>query len=285
MKISVLMPTYNHQDYILRAVESVFKQKTSYDIELMIADDCSPDQTHQVMQEFIDQNPSLPIVYKRHSKNIGLLKNYRWLIENCKGEYIAILESDDYWIDPSKTEKQISFLDKHGEYLLSCTGYKTNKNGKIKSICDHHEVFAKEQSEVYEHLLLRNIIKSPTVIFRKKSFLKYCDLDKFINKNYVTFDYPTWLTLANYGKIHYSPEVTAFYSFVDASLSNNQDLNKKLSFENGIEEIRNDLIKKYGKGSYSSFDIKFREAVVQARYSLQQKKYRKAISLFLNKLT
>lgn len=284
MKVSILMPTYNHQNYILRAIKSVFQQKFSFDIELIIADDCSPDRTQEVIQKFICENPSLPIIYKRHPENLGLLKNYKWLIENCNGEYLAILESDDYWIDPSKTTKQVSFLDNNDTFVLSCTGYRTTKNGKTKSIFNHANVFLQEKTKTYEFLLLRNIIKSPTVIFRKNSFLKYCDLDMFIRNKYVTFDYPTWLTLANHGKIHYLPRETAFYSFVDASLSNNQDLSKKLAFEHGIESIRKDLITKFGSGTYSHFDIKLREAVVQARYAISQKRYKKAIGLFLKKI-
>ena len=284
MTISVLMPTYNHQDYIIRAIQSVFNQQTSYNIELVIGNDCSPDKTDHVIRNFIQEHPALPIVYQKHEKNLGLLKNYQWLINHSSGTYLAILESDDYWIDSLKLEKQVSYLEKHKDTLMSCTGYQTEKKGKKRTISNHSDIFSSSPVNTYSYLLLRNIIKSPTVVFRKDSFLKHCDINKFIRKQYVTLDFPAWLTLANHGKIHYLSEETAFYSFLDTSLSNNKDLTKKLTFEDGIEFIRKELIQQFGKGTHTSLGIRTREAIVQARYALHYKEYWRALSLFVRKL-
>jgi len=108
-KITVAIPSYNHEKYIAHAIRSVLEQ-TFQDFEIVITDDGSSDETLQVIREFTD--PRIRIYC--NEKNCGASAAMNNCIQQAKGEYIAILNSDDLF-SPDKLEKQVDFLDKNPE--------------------------------------------------------------------------------------------------------------------------------------------------------------------------
>lgn len=115
-KISIILLTYNHEAYIRQALDSIISQKTEYTCEILIGDDCSPDNTQSIIKEYIQKYPGLIRAVLR-KKNIGGKRNIYQLMMNCRGKYIAFLEGDDYWSDENKLQKQVNFLEKHPEYI------------------------------------------------------------------------------------------------------------------------------------------------------------------------
>jgi glycosyltransferase involved in cell wall biosynthesis len=117
--ISVCMITYKHDAYIRDAIEGVLMQKGDFELELIVADDCSPDRTAMILEELQKTHPRGHCIrYKRHEKNLGIIPNFIWTLEQAKGDFIALCEGDDYWTDPDKLQKQITFLNAHSEYNL-----------------------------------------------------------------------------------------------------------------------------------------------------------------------
>ena len=115
--VSVLMPTYNHEKYISQAIESFINQKTTFKKELLINDDFSTDHTLSIAEEYQKKYPTEIKIFK-HEKNRGLLYAYKVLTENAAGKYLAILESDDFYVDEFKLQKQVDFLEKNPDYGL-----------------------------------------------------------------------------------------------------------------------------------------------------------------------
>lgn len=116
--VSVLMITYNHGKYISEAIESVLTQKTDFPFELVIAEDCSSDNTRNIAFDYVARHPSkIRVLYS--SKNVGVNKNYARAFTACRGEYIALCEGDDYWQDPLKLQKQVDFLSKNKSYIAA----------------------------------------------------------------------------------------------------------------------------------------------------------------------
>ena len=106
------MIAYNHELYIKEAILGVLAQATEFDIELIVADDCSNDKTQFVVKEIINNHPQSNVIkYTRHATNRGMIPNFIWAVEQCKGEYIALCEGDDYWTDPCKLQKQVSLFE------------------------------------------------------------------------------------------------------------------------------------------------------------------------------
>ncbi|WP_250434159.1 glycosyltransferase family 2 protein [Hanstruepera flava] len=121
--VSVCMITYGHEDYIGEAIDGVLMQITDFDVELVISNDCSPDKTDLEVKKYLGiDHGRVTINYIKLEKNIGMIPNFIFALEKCRGKYIVMCEGDDYWIDEHMLQKQVDFLEKHNTYNL-VTGY------------------------------------------------------------------------------------------------------------------------------------------------------------------
>ncbi|HEX5447572.1 MAG TPA: glycosyltransferase [Pirellulales bacterium] len=118
MKISVAVVTYNHEPYIRQALDSVFAQQTSHDYEVVIGDDRSTDDTHRIVQEYAGRQRDR-VQLLLHEQNLGCTRNAQRTINACRGEYLALIDGDDYWTDPLKLQRQADYLDAHPTCALS----------------------------------------------------------------------------------------------------------------------------------------------------------------------
>ena len=116
MKMSVCVVTYNQEKYIRQCLESILEQQTNFSFEILIADDCSTDNTSKIIAEYLDEGPN-KIKYYRHQKNIGAFKNFLFVHNQVTGEYVAHIDGDDYML-PNKLQRQTDFLDSHPEYNI-----------------------------------------------------------------------------------------------------------------------------------------------------------------------
>lgn len=112
MKVSIAMVTYRHERFIAQAIESVLAQRTNFDFELVIGEDCSPDATREIVRAYAEKYPDR-IRLQLPEKNIGLTRNLSRTIDACRGKYVAWLEGDDYWISPDKLQRQADYLDQN----------------------------------------------------------------------------------------------------------------------------------------------------------------------------
>lgn len=115
--VSIIMPSYNTARYIDETINSVLKQ-TYTNWELIIVDDCSPDNTDEIVKPYLSDER---IIYLKNEKNSGAAVSRNRALREAKGKWIAFLDSDDLWM-PEKLEKQISFMEKKG-YHFSYTNY------------------------------------------------------------------------------------------------------------------------------------------------------------------
>ena len=108
--VSINCTTYNHEKYIKDSIEGFLMQKTNFTYEILIGEDCSTDQTKQIVEEYVEKYPNL-IRMITSEQNVGARLNSQRLIEASKGKYIAECEGDDYWIDPYKLQKQVDYME------------------------------------------------------------------------------------------------------------------------------------------------------------------------------
>ena len=283
MKVSVLMPTYNHEKTIAQAIESFLMQECSFPIELCIGDDTSTDSTLSIARSYSEKYPD-KIKLLAKPKNEGLMANYKSLLEMATGEYIAILESDDYWVDPKKLEKQISFLDANKEYGLSFTGWIRDREGVQESFAGESFILSLSSKEAYKYILLRNVIRAVTVVFRRSEFDKYCNIEDYINNKFITFDYPVWLSILAHSRVHYIEDCTAVYRELATSISNTSNLSKRLKFETEVYRIRKYIIGLYSSAGLSQMKIRLRESIVLSRIAWRAKNPVRAAYLFFSHL-
>lgn len=125
------MITFNHASFIAQAIEGVLAQKTSFEIKLIIGDDCSTDHTRKICENYYHKHPN-QIQLRFPEKNLGAIPNFFENLKACEGKYIAICEGDDYWTDPFKLQRQVDFLEKNPDFIMCFTnGIVVDSQGKI----------------------------------------------------------------------------------------------------------------------------------------------------------
>lgn len=115
IKVSVAIIAYNVGKYLEKTIESVLEQECDFRVEIVIGEDCSTDDTLKVALNYQNRFPSIVRVLS-HKKNLGLTPNSVATQDACKGEYIALLDGDDYWTNNHKLSRQITFLDENLEF-------------------------------------------------------------------------------------------------------------------------------------------------------------------------
>lgn len=115
--VSIITPSYNTAKFIGKTIESVQTQ-THRNWELIIVDDCSSDNTDEVVADYLNDDR---IKYIKNEKNSGAAISRNRALREAKGKWIAFLDSDDLWL-PEKLERQICFMEKNG-YHFSYTNY------------------------------------------------------------------------------------------------------------------------------------------------------------------
>jgi glycosyltransferase involved in cell wall biosynthesis len=157
MKVSVLVITYNHEAYIAQAIDSALAQKVDFDYEIVVGEDFSTDRTREILED-LQRRYAYKIRLLFRDQNLGAQNNFLQTLQACKGEYIALLEGDDYWTSPLKLQKQVDYLDRHRE----C------------GMCFHNTQVIYEASERLSHL------------WNPPNQKKYARLKDVIRANFIT---------------------------------------------------------------------------------------------------
>ena len=182
MLVSVIMPTYNCGKYIGQSVQSVIDQ-TVTDWEIQIVDDCSTDNTYEVLQPYLKKYPN--IHYYRLSENGGPAVARTEAMKRANGKYVAFLDSDDLWMS-EKLEKQIAFMEKT-KTVFSCTAYACiNEEGEnLHTVC-----VPPEKTDYNKMIRLSNPIGNLTVMYNQEVLGKY-EVPPIKKRN----DFALWLQI------------------------------------------------------------------------------------------
>lgn len=139
--VSVCVITYNHEQYILKSIETILDQNCDFLFEIIISNDNSPDNSDKVIRTFIKNHPKSHIIrYIKQKENLGMVRNFFWTIQQGKGKYIAICEGDDYWTDNKKLAKQVESLESDSSLVGSFHDVQV-KDGKSFHLYHNREVF------------------------------------------------------------------------------------------------------------------------------------------------
>lgn len=121
--LSICCITYNHEKYINEAIDSFLMQETDFPFEILIHDDASTDNTTEIIRSYAKKYPhiiNLIIQKENQYMKCGLI-NPRFVFPKTRGKYIALCEGDDYWTDDTKLQKQVGFLERNPEYVITYT--------------------------------------------------------------------------------------------------------------------------------------------------------------------
>lgn len=210
LMVSVCCTTYNHKQFIAQTIESFLMQRTNFEFEIIVGDDCSTDGTSAVLETFKKKYPT-KIKVLSPTKNMGAHYNTIKTTNTCKGKYIALCDGDDYWTDPYKLQKQVDFLEQNPEYVICCHYTRVidiNNNTlhvepkPVPLIYTYYDLLVGKQVETKTATVVYHNIAAVNQIFQKPWYIKCYAGDKLL-KLFATF---------NTGrKIYVIPEVMSCY--------------------------------------------------------------------------
>lgn len=122
IKVSVTLLSYKHAKYIRQCLDSILAQKVNFRYEIIVGEDCSEDGTKEILLEYKEKYPDI-FVLVLNEKNQGAARNAYNIAKLCRGQYVSGGESDDYWIDENRMQKEVDFLDTHPEYMAVFSNY------------------------------------------------------------------------------------------------------------------------------------------------------------------
>lgn len=208
-KVSVTMLAYNVEKYIEAAIEGVLRQKVDFSYELLIAEDCSKDNTRKICDSYASRFPGKIIVLPS-DKNRGIAGNTARVFSECKGEYIAVCDSDDVWVDATKLKRQVAFLDANPRCGAVYTDVEIVTEDGTVPVDDQYDFVRKKYrgGKIFSELLKDNFINNSTTVFRR-SFLAGYTIDP--DRGYTSYDYLLWLHIGSQAEIHFLNERTTQY--------------------------------------------------------------------------
>ena len=227
-KISVIIPTYNRAHLICESIQSALLQ-THNNIEVIVIDDASTDNTRQVIKKINDNR----ICYFRHDRNKGASCARNTGLKKVNGQYVAFLDDDDKWL-PSKLEKQLDIFNNGSKSigLVTCGFRYCYKDQFVE------KVLTNEVRE-YDKLLVQNVIGSNSLpLVKKECFENAGFFDETLQS---CQDWDLWIRIAKNYSIDYIPDV-----LVERLVHGNQitgDINKKIQGREIILKKYFDLLK------------------------------------------
>lgn len=260
-KVLVRCYTYNHSHYIEDALNGFIMQQTNFPFVCLVVDDCSTDGEQEVIKAFLNRECNMEnaeyyedgttnVIYVKHKNNVNCYLAIYLLKENLYKqkerkmayvtpwrtvcEYEAMCEGDDYWIDTSKLQKQVDYLDANPKCGLVYT--KTNildtDQEKITGTIGS-AYFSKR--EIYTS----NKIATLTVCFKTGCVLDYAkEVPYETRSQWLMGDYPLWLYISEKYDIQFIDKVTAVYRANRGSASRPDSIEKKLRFIGNTKEIQ-----------------------------------------------
>lgn len=209
-KVSILCTAYNHKDFIAKALDGFVTQKTTFPFEVIVHDDASTDGTTDIIREYEANYPDIikPIYQKENQFSQGKDIIIDCMLEYIQGEYVAMNEGDDYWIDENKLQRQVDFLDANPDFTVCFHPVKIvwEDSSQHDSIFPTPAYRFHKEVLTLEDLFKHNFIQTNSVMYRwmlKKEI--------WPTKQVLPCDYLWHMLHAKYGKIGFLPQVMSVY--------------------------------------------------------------------------
>ena len=278
--VSVLLIAYNHSKYISRALQSVLRQKTDYNVEIIVHDDASTDNTQDIIRKFEKSNPGkLKAIYETEnqlSKGTDIIEDI--IFPLIRGRYVAELECDDEWIDENKLQKQVRFLEEHIDYIACShnTLILDYEQRKIRLLNKHKKSYDVKLKDIIENS--RSSFHLNSIVCRREGLKK---LREFNNVVEILFgDLTERLCLLECGKIRYMPDVMSIYrrnSGPDAFTTKTKGSKSRIALYKKVIKLYRFLLNRYPNYKDSMIIRKYIRQY-ELYILLEAKKYRKAFT-------
>ena len=274
LKVSIFMLAYNHEDYIETAIESILMQKVNFNYRIYIGEDCSTDHTREICIKYKNSYPD-KIELILHDFNIGPSRNAKIIYNSCSNslsKYVAVLESDDYWSDIYKLQKQVDFLDNNDQYI----GCFHNTEERIENSNQASFLYCNlptGRNITFQDLCKENIVPTCSILFRNK-YINQLPENHF---EILCGDWALHLFNLQFGDYWYMPVVMGVHRYTNNSIWSGKSQKKNEekildTYDNYIKTYSSDIEKlSYLKKSKKMFYLKSNYKLIRFYYQLINK--------------
>lgn len=267
IKVSIICTAFNHERYIRQTLDGFLMQKTTFAYEVLINDDASTDRTAEIIREYEKKYPDIvkPIYQTENQYSIG--KSCEGiLLARVKGDYVALCEGDDFWIDENKLQLQVDYMDNHPECSLCAhSGYNCYENGVLMK--ELFRPFDKDSVVPTEEVISRWLFPTASILYRNSMYVEY---PIPFRKDAPCGDYPLAVYLALQGTVYYFDRPMSVYrrnSISSLSLMNKNNDQRALKTSIGLLALA-DRVDEYTNHQYSEAVRNFKRPNEYARLML-----------------
>lgn len=289
--VSIILITFNHQEYIAQCIESILNQKTNFDFEIIIGEDDSNDSSRKICLEYANKYPD-KIRLLLHSKENKIYINGNptgsfnilYCMNVCRGKFVAFCEGDDYWHNTEKLQLQYDFLINNLEYKTVVTDF-TKLYVKTKETMESYN-FNKKNEKVDRDISKENFFAKQLKIIRTCTFFfDISIIQSFLQKG-IKIPYDTLLILhaLNEGKIRYLAVDTSTYRIMINSASKTTDFNKQQNFLAEYIKIMEFSIPFYKLNNAEKKYLKKQKRMYEIRDAAENKKIIKTLIIGIKAL-
>ena len=277
MKVSVSLLTYNHAAYIRQAIESVLMQATNFDFELLIGEDESSDGTREIVKEYAARHPDKIRAFLNERKNVIYVNgrptsraNSVNNLRNCRGQYVALMDGDDYWTSPHKLQRLADHLDAHPDESLCFHASQVAREGDTSAPPSPRP--ARKPVYTLAELIAGKIVPlTSSVMFRNGCFGEFPEWYYRVRFG----DLPLYVLCAQHGNVGFLNECLGVYRIHQGGLwslgeTGNKDPKAERSFANR-RDLFTDAIESWqiiNAAMGREYDRCFRQRVAGLHYDL-----------------
>lgn len=211
MKVSIYCLVYNHEKYLRDCLEGFISQKTDFEYEVWIHDDASTDGSREIIKEYVKRYPALfKTIFQKDNQysKVGAKIIDKYLYPRMSGEYFAVCEGDDYWIDEKKLQLQVDFLDTHKDYT-ACV-HNTKRKNMRTGVAEVMYSPKQDEDVSFTETLKRGsaTYHTSSLMFRREYAFRKPD---FFEEAKGFGDYPMAIYLTGVGKVRFINRVMSVY--------------------------------------------------------------------------
>lgn len=248
MDVSVVIPTYNRDELLKRAIDSILEQ-TRQPAEIIVVDDASDVDTQSILRSYYEEEEEIRCI--RHETNSGAAKARNTGVHEAESEYIAFLDSDDYW-ESDKLELQLQVAEQYPDAgIIYCDTYVVDEAGKVsksgKKLVDE---------DVFDHLLDGWMAPNPsTLVVRKDAYLDIGGFDPDLSS---CSDHDFWMRIAvNDIEVMYVSEPLSYFTRDAENRTSLQTAERMAGVFDFLSNWRGEIISNRGRIHFYAFLAKY----------------------------
>lgn len=242
--LSVHIITFNNEKHIGETLQSILKQKVDFNYEIVVGDDCSTDNTLNIINNYQLLNPELFNV-KRNMEQLGILGNFKATLDRCKGDYIFDLAGDDLLKHEYSLQKMVDVLKTNHNLGFVDSGFDKKYEGSTRiEYFSNKKILASSQN-IYKQQLILGRLTPIGICFNKKHLYDYVDFDTYLKMNITIDDYPILVDLAMQTNFTTIKESLHIYRVHEHSYSHTKSFENHLFLKNQMKNLFDFFAKKY----------------------------------------